>query len=77
METMEEKVGYLLAKQEEQKSDLIRVEQKVDSLTEMVSTKFNTAETVFKVIRFMGIVVVALVTLQFGDITKWFHYLFK
>jgi hypothetical protein len=77
MKTVEENIGYLLAKQEEQKSDLVRVEQKVDSLTEMVSTKFATAETVFKVIKFLGIVVVAVATLQFGDIAKWFNFLFK
>jgi hypothetical protein len=76
MKTVEENIGYLLAKQEEQKSDLVRVEQKVDSLTEMVSTKFATAETVFKVVKFLGIVVVAIVTLQFGDIAKWFNFLF-
>ena len=77
MDTLEEKVGYLLAKQEENKSDMVRVEQKVDSLTEMVSTKFATAETVFKVVRFLGIVVIAIATLQFGDIAKWFNYFFK
>jgi hypothetical protein len=77
MKTVEENIGYLLAKQEEQKSDLVRVEQKVDSLTELVSTKFATAETVFKVIKFLGIVVVAVATLQFGDIAKWFNFLFK
>jgi hypothetical protein len=77
MKTVEENIGYLLAKQEEQKSDLVRVEQKVDSLTEMVSTKFATAETVFKVVRFLGIAVVAIVTLQFGDIAKWWTFLFK
>jgi hypothetical protein len=77
MKTVEENIGYLLAKQEEQKSDLVRVEQKVDSLTEMVSTKFATAETVFKVVKFLGIIVVAVATLQFGDIAKWFNFLFK
>jgi hypothetical protein len=77
VDSLEEKVGYLLAKQEEQKSDMVRVEQKVDSLTELVSLKFATAETVFKVIKFLGIVVVAVATLQFGDIAKWFNFLFK
>ena len=77
MQTIDEKVGYLMAKAEEQKGDLVRVEQKVDSLTELVSTKFATAETVFKVLRFLGIVVVALATLQFGDIAKWWAFFFK
>ena len=77
MDSMEEKVGYLLAKAEESKGDLVRVEQKVDSLTELVSSKFATAETVFKVLRFLGIAIVAIATLQFGDIAKWFNYFFK
>ena len=77
MQTIDEKVGYLMAKAEEQKGDLVRVEQKVDSLTELVSTKFATAETVFKVVRFLGIVVIAIATLQFGDIAKWWAFLFK
>jgi hypothetical protein len=77
MTSMEEKVGYLQAKQEEMKSDLIRVEGKLDSLHELVSTKFVTAETTFKVVRFLGIIVVAIATLQFGDIAKWWTFLFK
>ena len=75
--SMEEKVGYLLAKAEESKGDLVRVEQKVDSLTELVSSKFATAETVVKVVRFLGIVVIAIATLQFGDIAKWWAFFFK
>lgn len=77
MHSLDEKVGYLQAKVEEIKSDAIRVEQKLDNLSELVAKKFTTAETVFKIMKFGAVVVVAVVTFQFGDIKEWYNLLFK
>jgi len=77
METNEEKIGYLRAQSEENKNDLIRIERKVDALSDLVSGKFRTAETVFNILKFMGVAIVAVLTFKFGDIKEWFNFLFK
>ena len=77
METLEEKVGYLIAKIEEQGDDLHRVITKVDDLETTVREKLTTVETLFKVFKFLGVIVVAVATFQFGDIAKWWTILFK
>ena len=77
METLEEKVGYLLAKVEEQGTDLKAVAAKVDNLVERVDEKFKTAEATFRVLKWVGALTVAALTFQFGGLsriwTSWFH----
>jgi len=77
VDTMEEKVGYLLRSVEENKYDVRSLSTKMDALTSLVEKKFTVAETILKVFKFGGIVVVAIVTLKFGDIATWWAYLFK
>ena len=77
MESTEEKIGYLRAQSEENKNDLIRIERKVDALSDLVSGKFKTAETVFNVLKFIGVAIVAVLTFKFGDIKEWFNFLFR
>lgn len=77
MNELHEEVGYLKAKVEEIKSDAIRMEQKLDVLTESVNKKFTTAETIFNILKFTGLAAVAILTFQFGDIKEWWHQLFK
>ncbi len=75
MDTLEEKVGYLIAKIEEQGQALESVSRKVDYLEKTVSEKLNTVETVIKVFKFLGLGFVALMTFKFGDITRlWYHF---
>ena len=76
METMEGKIGYLIAKIEEQGEDLHRVVAKVDYLEKLVSEKLTTVETLIKVVKFLGVATVAIVTLQFGDIPRWWMHFF-
>jgi len=77
MESTDEKIGYLRAQSEENKNDLVRIERKVDALSDLVSGKFRTAETVFNVLKFIGVAIVAVLTFKFGDIKEWFNFLFK
>ena len=76
MDTIEEKIGYLVAKMEEHGHDLRKVITKVETLEKTVSEKLTTIDTLFKVVKFGGIVIVAVLTFQFGDISRWWHHLF-
>lgn len=77
METNDEKIGYLLSKTEELKSDQERIERKVDALTDLVKVKFNTAETFLKALKFLGLAVLAVLTFKFGDVTRLWHHFFS
>lgn len=76
MNGLEEKVGYLIAKVEEQGADLKSAMDKLDSLEKRVDEKFRTAEATFRVLKGIGLIVVAALTFKFGDVTslwnKWF-----
>jgi len=76
MDTQEEKIGYLLARVEDMNSTLTLLVHRHDELEKTVEGKFKTAETVFKTLKFMGLVSMAILTLRFGDIVKLYHYIF-
>jgi hypothetical protein len=71
---LDEKVGYLIAKIEEQGADLKAAVVKLDALEQRVDEKFKTAEATFRVLKGIGLLVVAVLTFKFGDISliKWF-----
>ena len=64
----DEKIGYLIAKVEEYGSDLKVLTTKVDALEQRVEDKFKTAEATFRVVRFIGAIALAILTIKFGDI---------
>ena len=68
METLEEKVGYLIAKVEEHGADLKAAVVKLDALEARVDEKFKTAEATFRVLKVLGLVLVAVLTFKFGDL---------
>lgn len=76
MNGLEEKVGYLIAKVEEQGNDLKAAVDKLDKLEQRVEDKFKTAEATFRVLKGIGLIVVAVLTFKFGDVSslwaKWF-----
>lgn len=65
---MVEKIGYLIAKMEEIGTDQKALAVKVDSLEARVNEKFTTVETALKVLKYLGIFIVAVATLKFGDL---------
>lgn len=75
----DQQIGYLLGKMEEfgdtlkqhlkDDTDVLgRIHEKLDKLEDKVSEKFTTVETVFKVLKFIGLALVAVLTFKFGDI---------
>lgn len=68
MNSIDERVGYLIAKVEEQGSDLKAAVKKLDALEERVDQKFKTAEATFRVLKALGLIVVAVLTFKFGDL---------
>ena len=76
MESIDEKIGYLMAKMEEQGNDLRTLTVKVDALKNQVEEKFKTVEATFRVLRWLGLITVAVLTLKFGDVPRIWISLF-
>jgi hypothetical protein len=76
MDGLDQKVGYILAKLEEMQVDGKELKGRFDALEQRVETKFKTAEATFRVLKGIGLVAIAVLTLKFGDVTttwrQWF-----
>jgi len=71
----EQQIGALVSTVEDLKLAVQRMTTKLDALEERVEEKFKTAEAVFKVSKFVGLTLVAVLTLKFGDISRlWYHF---
>ena len=70
METIEEKIGYLVAKAEEQGRDLEAVSVKIQKLEDTVAKKLHTVEIVIGVVKFLGLALAAVLTFKFGDVSR-------
>lgn len=51
--------------------------QRISNLHDEVTAKFNTAETVFKTLKVVGLVIIAVATFKFGDIKGILTTLFR
>ena len=72
MNTIEEKIGYLIAKVEEQAADQKKLTERFDSLERKVEDKFRTAEVAIRIFKFIGLAILAILTFKFGDVkTLW------
>lgn len=68
-----EKLGYLIAKVEEIGIDQKALAVKVDALEQRVNEKLIVMETTLKIFKYLGLALVAVLTLKFGDIPGlWF-----
>lgn len=76
MESIEEKLGYLIAKVEELFEDSKALGAKLEALETRVDDKFKTAEATFRIVKFIGYATVAVLTLKFGDVPALFNKLF-
>ena len=74
---IEQQVGYLVARIEDQGKDIKGLVERVSTMEKTLAEKLITIETVFKVFKYFLIVVVAVATWKFGDITKYWTILFK
>jgi hypothetical protein len=72
MDGLDQKVGYILAKLEEMSEDGKELKGRFDALEQRVETKFRTAETTFRILKYAGLISVAVLTFKFGDVvTLW------
>jgi len=70
-----EKIGRLLATVETLHARQDEIMKRLDSLEKTVADKFRTAEIVFKILKFLGLAAIALISLKFGDIPRlWSHF---
>ena len=53
-----------------------RLEGQVAELEKRVTEKFTTVETTFKVLKFVGLVAVAIITLKWGEVSKLWDIFF-
>jgi hypothetical protein len=70
---MDEKIGYLIAKVEEQGADLRKVSEGLTTLEKRVDEKFKTAEATFRVVKWAAGLTVAILTFKLGDIPKFWN----
>lgn len=68
MDSTNEKLGYLIAKMEEQGKDLQKLTERFDTLEGSVQDKFKTAEATFRVFKFLGAAALLVLTFKFGDL---------
>ena len=72
---MDQQIGYLLGKLEEVSSDIKIVVHRIDALEKNVAEKFKTAEVVYKTFKFLGLALLAVLSLKIGDIkVLWQHF---
>jgi hypothetical protein len=72
MDTLEQQVGYLIAKMEEQGNDLKSMGSKLEALEKHVDEKFKTAEATFRVLRWVGSAAVAAFAVPWEKLIKFF-----
>lgn len=74
---MEQQMGYLVAKMEEQGKDLAKFGEKLDALEKRVDEKFQTAEATFRVLKWIGSMLVAAIALPWDKIKQSVLSLFQ
>ena len=78
MEPLDDKqqIGYLIARIEDIASSQQSLATEFNLLKNRVDEKFKTAEVVFKILKFLGLALIAIVTFKFGDISRLWSYIF-
>ena len=72
----EQQIGYLISQLNEQKEMLTRIDtlvldridSRLDALEKLVESKFRTAEIVFKTLKVIFLLAVAVLTWKWGDL---------
>jgi tetrahydromethanopterin S-methyltransferase subunit G len=77
MNSMEEKIGYLIAKMEEQGDDIRKVTERFDVLEKEVQGKFKTVESAFRIIKYIAAFVAAVLTLPLNQIKTFLISVWK
>ena len=72
----QQQIGYLISEVKDLRADHDILKHKVDALSDLIRDKFKTAELTLKIFKFIGLVLAALLTFKFGDITRLWYYFF-
>lgn len=71
----DERMGVLIERLNDTIDAAARLEGRFDKLEARVEDKFRTAESLMRVVRFIGLTVVAILTFKFGDVSRlWTHF---
>lgn len=78
MEPLDEQqqIGFLIASVADLQAEQREIRKDLNELAKLVGDKFKTAELTFKILKFIGLVLVAVLTFKFGDISKLWIYFF-
>lgn len=71
--TMEDKVDRILSKIQEQHDETKEWRDKIEGRLERTEEQLYLYKTVIRVLKTLGLLFVAIITLKFGDIGKLFH----
>lgn len=63
----EQQMGIVIAQLKDVASAVSKLDERLDALERRVEDKFRTIEIAFKVIRYIGLIGMALVSLRFAD----------
>ena len=69
-------IGYLIARVEDLASDIKAQGVKLDALERQVNEKFKTAEATIRVLKVLGAITIAGITLKWSDIPNLLGSLF-
>lgn len=72
-----EKIGHLIASVEALREDQAHMAIKLDALEKLVAQKLNTVETVFRILKFGGLALIAILTFKFGDVASLWRSFFS
>ena len=73
----DQQLGYLTGKLEEVLEITKENSDRLTKLEDQVAEKFTTVETLFKVVKFGGLAIGAILTFKFGDVAQLWHAFFK
>lgn len=73
----DKQIGYMTAKLEEVLDLAKSHETRLDVLEKNIAEKFTTVETVFKILKFTGLAIAAVLTFKFGDVAQLWQTLVK
>lgn len=69
-----QQLGYLIAVVEEAVNDLKRIDERLTTLEDKVEEKFRTAETILKLLRYVGYALVAVLTFPWHQLKLVYEY---
>lgn len=77
METLEQQMGYVLARLEELREDSKEMQKKLTALEVRVDEKFKTAEATFRVVKWLAGLTFAVLTVPWYNIKAFVLSMFR